>query len=71
MCLAQVQFAGDEEEQSTDVLSDIAHVGRMPGGLRVVDLPGNVTELDADIRSIDFMRSLVNVEKRMPSARAQ
>ena len=32
--------------------------------VRVTDLSGNVTELDAEIRSIDFMESVVSVERR-------
>jgi len=63
VCLAQVKFVGEEEPRS-DALSDVAQIERTPGGLRVVDLFGNVTELEAEIRSIDFMNSVVSVESR-------
>ncbi len=64
MCLARVRFVGDEEDESPDVLSDVAWIERTPAGLRVADLSGNVTDLDAEIRSIDFMSSVVQVEER-------
>jgi len=64
MCLARVRFVGDEEDQSPDVLSDVAWIERTPEGLRIADLSGNVTDLSARIRSIDFMSSVVSVEER-------
>lgn len=64
MCLAQVEFVGDEKEQKPDVLTDVAQVERTPAGLRIIDLLGNVTELEAEIRSIDFISSVVSVEQR-------
>jgi len=67
MCLARVRFAGDEEEEIPDSLTDVAVIERTTGGVRVTDLFGNATELEADIRSIDFMESLVSVEKRADS----
>jgi len=71
MCLAQVEFAGDEEEQRPDALSDVAQIELMPGGLRVTDLFGNTTELEAEIRRIDFVRSVVSVEERGSSPGSQ
>jgi len=71
MCLARVEFVGDEEKQRPDVLSDVAQIERTPGGLRVIDLFGNVTELQAEIRSIDFMSSVVNVEEWVASPAGQ
>ena len=62
MCLARVEFATDETEQTRDGLTDIAWIERTSAGLQVIDLFGNVTELEADIRSIDFMSSVVRVE---------
>jgi len=64
MCLARVEFAGDEEEQRAGSLSDVAWIEATPAGIRVTDLSGNVTDLAADIRSIDFMSSVVQVEER-------
>jgi len=64
MCLARVRFVGDEQGESPDVLNDVAWIERTPAGLQVADLSGNVTNLDADIRSIDFMSSVVSVENR-------
>ena len=71
MCLARVRFVGDEgdeEDQSPDILSDVAWIERTPEGLRVADLSGNVTDLSARIRSIDFMSSVVSVEERRAGA---
>lgn len=68
MCLARVEFAGDEQPQEGEGLSDIAHIECTPDGLRIVDLMGKVTELEADIRSVDFMTSVVNVQKVMRSS---
>ena len=64
MCLARVKFVGSQEGQKPDVLSDVAWIERTPGRLRVTDLLGNTTELEAQIRSIDFMESVVRVETR-------
>ena len=64
MCLAHVHVVGDEEERKPAALNDVALIERTSGGLRVTDLFGNVTELEAEIRSIDFMSSLVRVEER-------
>jgi len=70
MCLARVRFAGDERQEIPDGLTDVAGIERTPAGLRVTDLFGNVTELEAEIRSIDFMESVVSVEKRAGSSAA-
>ncbi len=71
MCLAHVEFVGDEEKQKPDALSDVAQIERTPGGLRVTDLFGNITELEAEIRSIDFIGSVVSVEERPSSPAGQ
>ncbi|RLC63384.1 MAG: hypothetical protein DRI48_08525 [Chloroflexi bacterium] len=63
MCLARIEFAG-EEEQGPDVFGDVARIERTAGGLRIIDLFGNTAELDAEILSVDFMESVVTVEKR-------
>lgn len=71
MCLARVEFVGDEEEQRPDALSDVAQIERTSGGLRVTDLFGNITELEAEIRSIDFIGSVVSVEEWAASPAGQ
>jgi predicted RNA-binding protein len=63
MCLARVVFMRDQGEQKTEAMSDVARIERTPGKLRVTDLFGNTAELEADIWSIDFMESVVSVEK--------
>jgi len=63
MCLARVDFVGEKTDEPKNNLTDVAWIERMPAGLRVTDLSGNVTELDAEIRSIDFMESMVSVER--------
>ena len=67
MCLAQVEFVGYDEEQRPDALSDVARIERTPAGLRVTDLLGHVTQLEAEIRSVDFMASVVHLERRATS----
>jgi len=64
MCLARVEFVGDKENDKPKTLSDVALVERTPGRLRVTDLFGNTTEVEAEIRDIDFMESVVSVEPR-------
>ncbi|MFW6107482.1 MAG: CooT family nickel-binding protein [bacterium] len=68
MCLAQVELLGDQSDESRGSLSDIARIERTPDGLRLTDLVGVVTELDADIRSIDFMSSTVRLDCRNRTA---
>ena len=67
MCLARVEFVGYEEDETRDSLTDIAWIERTSAGLRVTDLLGHVTQLEADIRSIDFIESVVSVERRPSS----
>jgi len=67
MCLAQVEFVGYDEGQRPDALSDVARIERTPAGLQVTDLVGHVTQLEAEIRSIDFMESVVHLERRETS----
>ena len=64
MCLARVEFIGDQNGQRSGPLSDVARIERIPGGLRVTDLFGSTTELKAEIRTIDFIDSVVGVEDR-------
>jgi len=64
VCLARIEFVGDKTDEPGDSLTDIAGIERTPAGLRVADLFGNVTELEAEIRNIDFMESVVSVERR-------
>lgn len=71
MCLARVDFVGEEMDEGGDNLTDVAWIERAPAGLRVTDLYGNVTELDAEIRSIDLMESVVTVERRATSPAGQ
>lgn len=63
MCLACVQIIGKEGVQEQELMKDVTYIERTPTGLRVADLVGNVTELDAEIRSIDFLESVVAVER--------
>jgi len=65
--LARVEFIGDKIDEPGDNLTDVAWIERTPAGLRVTDLSGNVTEVDAKIRSVDFMESVVSVERRAGS----
>lgn len=64
MCLAEVVFVSDDARERSDPLIEVAYIERTPGGLRVGDLCGSVTEVDAEIRSIDFMESVVRLQKR-------
>lgn len=64
MCLARLDFVGKKTGRPEDNLTDVTWIERTPAGLRVTDLSGNVTELDAEIRSIDFMESVVSIERR-------
>ena len=64
MCLARVELLGDETHGSRGSLSDIARIERTPEGVRLTDLVGVVTELDAEIRSINFMSSIVSLDCR-------
>lgn len=61
MCLARVEFVGDKESKGPEALVDVARIDRTPSGLRIVDLLGKVQELPGDIRSIDFIDSVVRV----------
>lgn len=64
MCLARVEMIGKEGAQGEGLMKDVAHIERTPTGLRVTDLVGTVTELQAEIRSIDFLESVVAVERQ-------
>jgi predicted RNA-binding protein len=71
MCLAQVEFVDYEEERRPSALSEVAWIERTPAGLRITDLLGRVTQLEADIRCIDFVRSVVCVEHRASTPAGQ
>lgn len=62
MCLARVELLGDVADQPQGSLSDIARIECTPEGLRLTDLVGVVTELDAEIQSIDFIDSTVRLD---------
>lgn len=64
MCLARVELLGDETAEPRGRLCDIARIERTPEGLRLTDLVGVVTELDAEILSVDFMSSIVSLDCR-------
>jgi len=59
-----VELIGDDSDEPRGNLSDIAYIERTPAGLKLTDLVGVVTELDAQIRSIDFITSTVRVDCR-------
>jgi len=67
VCLARVDFVGEKTDEPEDNLTDVAWIEPTPAGLRLTDLFGNVTELEAEIQSIDFMESVVTVERRADS----
>jgi predicted RNA-binding protein len=62
MCLARIEFVSDRQGKGREALIDVARIDRTPSGLRVTDLMGTVAELRGDIRSIDFIESVVRVE---------
>ncbi|MFW6164005.1 MAG: CooT family nickel-binding protein [Planctomycetota bacterium] len=64
MCLARVELLGGQTEEARGGLTDIARIERTPEGLRLTDLVGMVTELDADIQSINFIDSTVTLDCR-------
>ena len=61
MCLARVEFITGRESKDRQPLIDVARIDLTPSGLRVVDLTGTVKQLAGDIRSIDFIESVVRV----------
>ena len=61
MCLARVEFIGDRENKDRQPLIDVARIDVMPSGIRVVDLTGTVKQFAGDIRTIDFIDSVVQV----------
>jgi len=69
VCLAQVELVGSVSGETQNGPVDIAQIERTSDGLRIVDLFGNVTELDGEIQSIDFMTSVVTVGKRHSAER--
>jgi len=63
MCLACVKFAG-EPEGAEPVATDVAQVEVTEQGMTVTDLLGKISTIDAAIKSIDFMKSTVVVERK-------
>jgi len=61
MCLARVEFIGDGEKKDRQALIDVAWIDVMPSGIRTVDLTGTVKQFAGDIRTIDFIDSVVQV----------
>ena len=61
MCLARVEFITGRESKDRQPLIDVARIDLTPSGLRVVDLTGTVKQLAGDIRSIDFIETVVRV----------
>ena len=61
MCLARVEFIGNEENKEREPLIDVARIEVMPSGVRIVDLTGTVKQFAGDIRTIDFIDSVVQV----------
>jgi len=61
MCLARVEFIGDKENRDRQPLIDVARIDVMPSGIRIVDLTGTVKQFAGDIRTIDFIDSVVQV----------
>ena len=64
MCLARVRFTGKGKNGPADALTEVSYIERTAAGLKIIDLVGVVTELDAEVRSIDFIDSVVTVEER-------
>ncbi len=63
MCLARVRLV-DEDEAVNEVMDDVARIERTDEGILVTGLLGGSQTLRAVIRSIDFIESIVVVEKR-------
>ena len=63
MCLARVKFTPKGESDPVGGLTDVSYIEHTAAGLRITDLVGVVTELDAEIRTIDFIDSVVTVER--------
>jgi predicted RNA-binding protein len=63
MCLARVRYVEEGEERARGAIEDVARIDITPEGLKVTNLVGSVIWLAGDIQSIDFMDSLVVVEK--------
>lgn len=62
MCLARVQFVSEEGARPSDAIEDVALIEITPEGMKVTDLLGSVKNLEGEIRSIDFMESLVCIK---------
>ena len=64
MCLARVRFIDRGEHEGQDVLTEVARIERAGTGLRLTDLVGVTTHVEGEICSIDFLESVVRIEKR-------
>ena len=69
MCLARVEFVGEENDRTPVTIEDVAHIDRTPDGLEVTNLLGAITKLEGEIQSIDFMESLVSIKKSNSTGR--
>lgn len=61
MCLARVEFVGEENQRDPELIEDVALIQLIPEGLEVTDLLGGVRILEGRIQKIDFMESVVCV----------
>jgi len=68
MCLARVQFVGEEKNQAQDSTPEVARIEIAGKGLKLTDLWGEVTEFDGEVRSVDFVHSIINIKKRKAAA---
>jgi len=63
MCLAKINLIGEDPEKQKTNLADIARIELTDEGLTIVGFLGEVTRLKAKIKSIDFVDSVVHLEK--------
>lgn len=64
MCLARVEFVGRAEQgQTQDSIPDVVRIDRTERGWRLTDLVGVATDVEGEVRSIDFMESRVSIER--------
>ena len=63
MCLAQVKLA-EESEGVEPIMTDVAWIEPTEEGLIVTGLLGESRTIAAEIKAIDFMESVVVVERK-------
>ena len=63
MCLARVKLV-DGQRGETELMGDVARIECTEAGLVVTDLMGEAREIAGTLKSIDFMESVVVVERR-------